>query len=77
MGVREKYVLYNLLYFEAANRVLSARGRTKMILPWHIHKAVMERINYILAAIGEKFTDEEFIECGFHEVSIEDFKEEA
>ena len=72
MGLKEKYVLYNMLYFEASQRALSRRGRSKMIMPWHIHKAVMERINFILAPLGQKFTEEEFIECGFREVSIEE-----
>jgi len=60
VGVREKYVLYTMLYSVAAKNALIGRKRPRRpILPYHVHKAAIERANYILEAIGESFTKEE------------------
>lgn len=64
MSVREKYVLYQMIYMKVGERnAFLARRRQagKFILPWHVRKAAMDRTNFVLSAIGETFTLGELI----------------
>ena len=72
MDLYGKYVLYNLLYTSAGKRLIARQQPNRPILPWHLHKMVMERVNWILAPLGEKFTDEEYISTGMYEISVEE-----
>ena len=58
MGIREKEILYRMLYFEAMRRYPITRGNLKIFDPLKWHYLAIERANYILAAIGESYDQE-------------------
>lgn len=58
MGIREKEILYRMLYIEAMRRFPIARGISKTFNPLKWHYLAIERANYILAAIGESYDQE-------------------
>lgn len=69
MGAKEKYVLYNMLYYDLAARNI-ARGRTNVGMAIKIHNAAMKQATHILAAIGESVTEAELFDVICQEVSV-------
>ena len=71
MGVREKYVIYNLLYMRMAGTAFG-KGLDHIMLPHIIHREAMRKTNFILAAIGETFTDEDAFMAICRPVQVEE-----
>lgn len=68
MGVKEKYVLYEMLIHKSFVRF--ARGNAKGVNPFALHDAILTRTNYILDAIGESVTNGELFDVICQEVSV-------